>query len=83
MRKGKFNNNYNNNKNRRNFKKPHKALKEEEKKDPPPYYECNKPGYIKSNCPNLKKKEKGMKKKAYLTTWSEDEVDSDVESIDE
>ncbi|GAV70628.1 zf-CCHC domain-containing protein/DUF4219 domain-containing protein/UBN2 domain-containing protein, partial [Cephalotus follicularis] len=31
-------------------------------------YECNKPGHYKSDCPRLKKKEQGKKKKAMIAT---------------
>ena len=33
--------------------------------------------------PNLKKKDKAVRKKAFLTTWSEDEADSKIESLEE
>ncbi|GKV32437.1 hypothetical protein SLEP1_g41046 [Rubroshorea leprosula] len=43
-------------------------------------YECNKMGHYKNECPKLKKGErknkKSMKKKAFTTTWSNDEISS-------
>ncbi|GKV38984.1 hypothetical protein SLEP1_g46830 [Rubroshorea leprosula] len=43
-------------------------------------YECNKMGHYRNECPKLKKGEKkgkkSMKKKAFTTTWSDDETSS-------
>ncbi|GLT88137.1 hypothetical protein SLE2022_061740 [Rubroshorea leprosula] len=43
-------------------------------------YECNKMGHYRNECPKLKKGEKkdkkSMKKKAFATTWSDDETSS-------
>ncbi|GKU97210.1 hypothetical protein SLEP1_g10380 [Rubroshorea leprosula] len=43
-------------------------------------YECNKLGHYRNECPKLKKGErknkKSMKKKAFTTTWSNDETSS-------
>ncbi|GKU96137.1 hypothetical protein SLEP1_g9407 [Rubroshorea leprosula] len=43
-------------------------------------YECNKMGHYRNECPKLKKGEKkgkkGMKKKAFVATWSDDETSS-------
>ncbi|GKV41208.1 hypothetical protein SLEP1_g48774 [Rubroshorea leprosula] len=43
-------------------------------------YECNKMGHYRNECPKLKKGErknkKSMKKKAFTTTWSNDETSS-------
>ncbi|GKV11067.1 hypothetical protein SLEP1_g22353 [Rubroshorea leprosula] len=44
------------------------------------YYECNKMGHYRKECPKLKKGErknkKSMKKKAFSATWSNDETSS-------
>ncbi|GAV85804.1 zf-CCHC domain-containing protein/UBN2 domain-containing protein, partial [Cephalotus follicularis] len=61
---------------------PHNV--ESSKKEEPTCYECKKPGHFKNECPNLKKKEKfikkhSKKKKAMVATWD----DSDLSSFEE
>ncbi|GAV68212.1 hypothetical protein CFOL_v3_11715, partial [Cephalotus follicularis] len=47
-------------------------------------YECNKPGYYKSDCPRLKNKEQMKKRKAMIATWEDsDESSSDGETQEE
>ncbi|GAV67507.1 zf-CCHC domain-containing protein [Cephalotus follicularis] len=60
-----------------------KALKN--KKEEPTCYECKKPGHFKSDCPNLKKKEKAKskKKKAFVATWDDSDPSSSEEESDE
>ncbi|GAV79046.1 LOW QUALITY PROTEIN: zf-CCHC domain-containing protein/UBN2 domain-containing protein, partial [Cephalotus follicularis] len=58
--------------------------KQTAKKEESTCYECKKPGHLKNECPNLKKKEKlnkehSNKKKAMVATW----VDSDPSSSEE
>ena len=53
--------------------------KEKDKEQPLICYECKKPGYFKSECPQLKKDLKKYKKKAMMATWS----DSDESSSEE
>ncbi|KAL4335315.1 hypothetical protein GQ457_07G004490 [Hibiscus cannabinus] len=47
----------------------------EEEKDQLICYECKKPGHIRTECPQLKKKSFGKKKKlkAHVATWSDEE----------
>ncbi|GAV80237.1 zf-CCHC domain-containing protein/UBN2 domain-containing protein [Cephalotus follicularis] len=59
-------------------------LLESSKKEEPTCYECKKSGHFKSDCPNIKKKEKfnkeqPKKKKSFVATWD----DSDSSSSDE
>ncbi|KAK8681359.1 hypothetical protein V6N13_053763 [Hibiscus sabdariffa] len=56
----------------------------EEEKDQLICYECKKPGHIRTECPQLKKKSFGKKKKlkAHVATWSDEESsDEDEEEI--
>ncbi|KAK8545874.1 hypothetical protein V6N13_067132 [Hibiscus sabdariffa] len=57
-----------------------KNKSKEEEKDQLICYECKRPGHIRSECPQLKKKSFGKKKKlkAQIATWS-DEESSDKE----
>ncbi|GAV71273.1 zf-CCHC domain-containing protein/DUF4219 domain-containing protein/UBN2 domain-containing protein [Cephalotus follicularis] len=71
------------------FKKKFPQDEESSKKEEPTCYECKKPGHFKNDCPNLKKKEKFKKKKAFVATWddsdlsiSEEESDGEVDNID-
>ncbi|GAV73875.1 zf-CCHC domain-containing protein/UBN2 domain-containing protein, partial [Cephalotus follicularis] len=78
-------------KNHENVQKGKKALKkfphneEPSKKEEPTCYECKKLGHFKSDCPNLKKKEKAKskKKKAFLATWDDSDPSSSEEESDE
>ncbi|GAV65566.1 zf-CCHC domain-containing protein/UBN2 domain-containing protein, partial [Cephalotus follicularis] len=70
----------------RRFQKRNFNKGEGSKMDPPTCFECNKPGHIKVDCPQLKKK-KLFKKKA-LKAWhlsddepSEDEVTEQVANL--
>ncbi|GAV72639.1 zf-CCHC domain-containing protein/UBN2 domain-containing protein, partial [Cephalotus follicularis] len=68
-----------------------KALKkfphhvESSKKEEPTCYECKNPGHFKSDCPNLKKKDKehSKKKKAMVATWDDSDPSSSEEGSDE
>ncbi|GAV82869.1 zf-CCHC domain-containing protein [Cephalotus follicularis] len=60
-------------------KNPNKG--EGRKMDPPTCFECNKPGHIKVDCPQLKKK-KLFKKKA-LNAWHLSDGDSSDEEVTE
>ncbi|KAK8625938.1 hypothetical protein V6N13_057093 [Hibiscus sabdariffa] len=56
----------------------------EEEKDQLICYECKKPGHIRTECPQLKKKSFGKKKKlkAHVASWSDEEPsDEDEEEI--
>ncbi|GAV68163.1 LOW QUALITY PROTEIN: zf-CCHC domain-containing protein/DUF4219 domain-containing protein/UBN2 domain-containing protein, partial [Cephalotus follicularis] len=59
-----------NQKGKRAFKKKFPQDEELSKKEEPTCYECKKPGHFKSDCPNLKKKEKAKykNKKAFVAT---------------
>ncbi|GAV89757.1 zf-CCHC domain-containing protein [Cephalotus follicularis] len=48
-------------------------------------YECKRPGHFKSDCPNLKKKDKehSKKKKAMVATWDDSDPSSSEEESDE
>ncbi|GAV80959.1 zf-CCHC domain-containing protein/UBN2 domain-containing protein, partial [Cephalotus follicularis] len=70
----------------RRFQKKNLNKGEGSKMDPPTCFECNKPGHIKVDCPQLKKK-KLFKKKA-LNAWnlsddesSDDEVTEQVANL--
>ncbi|GAV78869.1 zf-CCHC domain-containing protein/UBN2 domain-containing protein, partial [Cephalotus follicularis] len=70
----------------RRFQKKNFNKGEGSKMDPPTCFECNKPGHIKVDCPQLKKK-KVFKKKA-LKAWhlsddesSDDEVTEQVANL--
>ncbi|GMI98499.1 hypothetical protein HRI_003519200 [Hibiscus trionum] len=64
---------------RRDFKSKNK----DEEIDPITCYECNKPGHIRSECPQLKKKSFGRKNKlkAQIATWSDDESSEEEEEV--
>ncbi|GMI76746.1 hypothetical protein HRI_001343900 [Hibiscus trionum] len=64
---------------RRDFKSKNK----EEEIDQITCYECNKPGHIRSECPQLKKKSFGRKNKlkAQIATWSDDESSVEEEEV--
>ncbi|KAL4335130.1 hypothetical protein GQ457_07G007280 [Hibiscus cannabinus] len=53
----------------------------EEEKDQLICYECKKPGHIKTECPQLKNKSFGKKKKlkAHVATWSDEESSNEDE----
>ncbi|GAV62601.1 LOW QUALITY PROTEIN: zf-CCHC domain-containing protein/UBN2 domain-containing protein, partial [Cephalotus follicularis] len=76
------------------FKKKFPEEEESSKREEPNCYQCKKPGHLKNECPNLKKKafkkkdEYSKKKKAMVATWddsnpssSEEESDEEVETI--
>ncbi|GAV58007.1 LOW QUALITY PROTEIN: zf-CCHC domain-containing protein/UBN2 domain-containing protein, partial [Cephalotus follicularis] len=70
----------------RRFQKKNLNKGEGSKMDPPTFFECNKPGHIKVDCPQLKKK-KLFRKKA-LKAWhlsvddsSDDEVTEQVANL--
>ncbi|GAV81585.1 zf-CCHC domain-containing protein/DUF4219 domain-containing protein/UBN2 domain-containing protein, partial [Cephalotus follicularis] len=68
-----------------------KALKkfphhvESSKKEEPTCYECKKQAHFKSDCPNLKKKEKekSKKQKAFVATWDDSDPSTSEEESDE
>ncbi|KAK8675532.1 hypothetical protein V6N13_033598 [Hibiscus sabdariffa] len=54
----------------------------EEEKDQLIFFECKKPGHIKVECPNLKKKSFEKKKhKSYVATWSDEETSDDEDYV--
>ncbi|GAV61325.1 UBN2 domain-containing protein, partial [Cephalotus follicularis] len=63
------------------FQKKNLNKGEGSKMDPPTCFECNKPGYIKVDCPQLKKK-KLFKKKA-LKAWHLSDDDSSNDEVTE
>ncbi|GAV71012.1 zf-CCHC domain-containing protein/UBN2 domain-containing protein, partial [Cephalotus follicularis] len=65
----------------RRFLKKNPNKGEGSKMDPPTCFECNKPGHIKVDCPQLKKK-KLFKKKA-LKAWHLSDDDSSDEEVTE
>ncbi|GMI84085.1 hypothetical protein HRI_002077800 [Hibiscus trionum] len=60
-----------------------KSKSKEEEKDQLTCYECKKPGHIRSECPQLKKKSFGKKNKlkAQIATWSDDESSEEEEEV--
>ncbi|GAV60346.1 LOW QUALITY PROTEIN: zf-CCHC domain-containing protein, partial [Cephalotus follicularis] len=71
----------NGNRRARRFLKKNPNKGEGSKMDPPTCFECNKPGHIKVDCPQLKKK-KLFKKKA-LKAWHLSDDDSSDEEVTE
>ncbi|GAV68747.1 zf-CCHC domain-containing protein/UBN2 domain-containing protein, partial [Cephalotus follicularis] len=65
----------------RRFQKKNFNKGEGSKMDPPTCFECNKPGHIKVDCPQLKKK-KLFKKKA-LKAWHLSDDDSSDDEVTE
>ncbi|GAV58011.1 LOW QUALITY PROTEIN: zf-CCHC domain-containing protein/UBN2 domain-containing protein, partial [Cephalotus follicularis] len=65
----------------RRFQKKNLNKGERSKMDPPTCFECNKPGHIKVDCPQLKKK-KLFKKKA-LKAWHLSDDDSSDDEVTE
>ncbi|GAV87996.1 zf-CCHC domain-containing protein/UBN2 domain-containing protein, partial [Cephalotus follicularis] len=63
------------------FQKKNPNKGEGSKMDPPTCFECNKPGHIKVDCPQLKKK-KLFKKKAFKAWHLSDDECSDDEVIE-
>lgn len=43
-------------------------------------FNCNKPGHIKDNCPDLKKSKSRSKKEKVMLTWTDSEQETDSES---
>ncbi|GAV90508.1 zf-CCHC domain-containing protein [Cephalotus follicularis] len=64
------------------FKKKFPQDEESSKKEEPTCYECKKPGHFKNDCPNLKKKEKIKKKRAFVATWDDSDLSSSEEESD-
>ena len=62
-----------------------KPSKEKDKDQPLICDECKKPGYFKSECPQLKKGPKKYKKKAMMATWSgsDDSSSKEEDSIEQ
>ncbi|GMI95518.1 hypothetical protein HRI_003221100 [Hibiscus trionum] len=60
-----------------------KSKSKEEKKDQITCYECKKPGHIRYECPQLKRKSFGKKNKlkAQIATWSDDESSEEEEEV--
>ncbi|KAL4331945.1 hypothetical protein GQ457_07G009480 [Hibiscus cannabinus] len=58
-----------------------KNKNKEEEKNQPICYECKRPGLIRSECPQLKKKSfgKNMKLKAQISIWSDEESSDEEE----
>ncbi|KAK8510421.1 hypothetical protein V6N12_011786 [Hibiscus sabdariffa] len=58
-----------------------KNKRKEEEKDQIIFYECKRPRHIRSECPQLKKKSFGKKKKlkAQIATWSDEESSDEEE----
>ncbi|GAV69251.1 LOW QUALITY PROTEIN: zf-CCHC domain-containing protein/DUF4219 domain-containing protein, partial [Cephalotus follicularis] len=72
------------------FKKNFPQDEESSKREEPTCYECKKPGHLKNECPNLKKKEQFKKKneyfkkkKAMVATSDSDSSSSEEESDEE
>ncbi|GAV90455.1 LOW QUALITY PROTEIN: zf-CCHC domain-containing protein/UBN2 domain-containing protein, partial [Cephalotus follicularis] len=78
-----------NQKGKKSFKKNFPQDEESSKREEPTCYECNKPGHLKNECPNLKKKEpfkkknEFKKKKAMVATWSDSDPSTSEEESDE
>ncbi|GAV89360.1 zf-CCHC domain-containing protein/UBN2 domain-containing protein, partial [Cephalotus follicularis] len=65
----------------RRFLKKNPNKEEGSKMDPPTCFECNKPGHIKVDCPQLKKKK--LFKKNALKAWHVSDDDSSDEEVTE
>ncbi|GAV88050.1 zf-CCHC domain-containing protein/UBN2 domain-containing protein, partial [Cephalotus follicularis] len=66
--------------NARRFQKKNPNKGERSKMDPPTCFECNKPGHIKVDCPQLKKK---LFKKKALKAWHLSDDDSSDDEVTE
>ncbi|GAV61960.1 hypothetical protein CFOL_v3_05485 [Cephalotus follicularis] len=64
------------------FKKKFPQNEESSKKEEPTCYEYKKPGHFKNDYPNLKKKEKFKKKKAFVAIWDDSDLSSSEEESD-
>ncbi|KAL4384737.1 hypothetical protein GQ457_15G020510 [Hibiscus cannabinus] len=53
----------------------------EEEKDQLICYECNKPGHMKVECPNLKKSLERKKHKNFVATWSDEDTSGDEDYV--
>ncbi|GAV65670.1 zf-CCHC domain-containing protein [Cephalotus follicularis] len=71
----------NGNQRSRRFSKKNPNKGEGSKMDPPTCFECNKPGHVKADCPQIRKK-KFFKKKA-LKAWHLSDDDSSDEEVTE
>ncbi|KAE8678027.1 hypothetical protein F3Y22_tig00111458pilonHSYRG00129 [Hibiscus syriacus] len=64
----------------RKFKRNEGLKNEPKEKDPIICYECKKPGHVKYDCPQLKKKGQSKNKhKAHVATWSDEESSDEEE----
>ncbi|KAE8693144.1 hypothetical protein F3Y22_tig00110819pilonHSYRG00446 [Hibiscus syriacus] len=64
----------------RKFKRNEGLKNEPKEKDPIICYECKKPGHVKYDCPQLKKKGQSKNKhKAHVATWSDEEGSDEEE----
>ena len=64
---------------RKNYKKDFGKGEFKKKENDITCFECKKSGHIKAECPLLKYKNKKVKKKAMVATWSDSEISSDEE----